>query len=347
MAHKIALVGFGTVGQGLVEILVQKQASLFQELHEEIQVVAVADLLKGSIYHPDGLDLNQLLKVVQETGKVDSYPDTPGLLRGWNSMQIIQESNADTVIEVTYTDVKTGQPGIDHCRAALNSGKNVITSNKGPIALAYEELSALAKQNGVQLSFEGTVMSGTPAIRLPQATLLGNEIKEIRGILNGTTNYMLARMEDGLSYEAALKEAQELGYAEADPTSDVEGYDALYKVLILAQVVMGVSLQSSDVERRGITDLSSAEIKQAQQENKRWKLIARIQKQEEKVLASVKPEMLPITDPLASVSGVTNAVTYECDLAGPITLMGAGAGRTPTGFSLLIDLIHIIKSQLR
>lgn len=345
MTHKIALIGFGTVGQGLVEILHNKQDSLMKELQESIQVVAVSDLHKGSIYHPEGLSLTELLAQVKETGRVDTYPSVDGLIKGWDSLQTIQQSCADTIIEVTYTDVKTGQPGIDHCRTALESGKNVITSNKGPIALAYQELADLARQQGVQFCFEGTVMSGTPAIRLPETTLAGNEIQEIRGILNGTTNYILTRMEEGLTYDTVLREAQNLGYAEADPTSDVEGFDALYKVMILAQVVMGISIPKGEIERKGITHLTPDDIAQAKQEGKRWKLLARIQRKNEKIIASVKPEKIANDDPLASVTGATNAVTYHCDLAGPITLMGAGAGKIPTGFSLLIDLIHIIREK--
>lgn len=345
MTHKIALVGFGTVGQGLVEILQAKQVSLVKELQEEIQVVGVVDLLKGSLYHPDGLDLGQLLRVVKEYDRLDMYPTGHGLVRDWDSLQMIQQSNADTIVEVTYTDVQTGQPGLDHCRAALAAGKHVVTSNKGPIARAYPELIELARRYQVELGFEGTVMSGTPALRMPKVTLAGNEITEIRGILNGTTNYMLTRMEAGLSYAEALQEAQSLGYAEADPTSDVEGYDVLYKVLILAQAVLGVTLDPTNIERQGITELTSDDFQVATAQNRRLKLVARVHVTDETAKATIKPEMLALDDPLAHVAGAMNAICYECDLAGPILLSGPGAGRTPTGFSLLIDLIHVMKRK--
>lgn len=346
MALKLALIGFGVVGQGLAEIIKEKGETLSQELDLDLTIVAISDAMKGSIYHPDGLDPAKALQVVRESGTLDNYPDQEGLIRGWNSFQTIQETNADTIVEVTFTDVKTGQPAINHCKAAFESGKNVVMSNKGPVAIAYTELSQLASKHGVRWGFEGTVMSGTPALRMPLVTLAGNEIKEIRGILNGTTNYILTKMEEGLTYEAALKEAQELGYAEADPTSDVEGYDALYKIVILANVVMNVPLKKEDVSCQGITHISLDDVQKASSEGKRWKLISRVKKEGDHVTANIGPETISITDPLASVLGATNAITYECDLAGPITLIGAGAGRTETGFSLLIDLINIARGQI-
>jgi homoserine dehydrogenase len=346
VTHKLAFIGFGTVGQGLAEILRDKGDTLRDTLDFGPQIVAVSDLLKGAVYHPDGLDIAKLLEVVQTTGRLDGYPDSPGLERGWDSLKTIRESNADSIVEVSYTDIKTGQPAIDHCRAAFESGKNVVMSNKGPIALAYAELSALAREKGVRWGFEGTVMSGTPALRMPLTALAGNEISEIRGIFNGTTNYILTRMEEELEYEDALKQAQELGYAETDPTADVEGYDALGKVVILANVIMNAPLTIEDVPCQGISHLTMRDIMQVKAEGKRWKLIGRIKKEGDRVAASVGPEMVPSTDPLAGIMGATNAITYECDLAGPITLVGAGAGRVETGYSLLIDLINIERGGL-
>ncbi len=346
MTHKLAFIGFGTVGQGLAEILRDKGDILRDSLGFEAQIVAVSDLLKGAVYHPDGLDIAKLLEVVQRTGKLDDYPDSPGLERGWDSFKTIRESNADSIVEVSYTDVNTGQPAIDHCRAAFESGKNVVMSNKGPVTFAYAELSTLAKEKDLHWSFEGTVMSGTPALRMPLTALAGNDISEVRGIFNGTTNYILTKMEEGMSYEVALKQAQELGYAEADPTADVEGYDALGKVVILANVVMNAPLTKEQVACQGISHLTLADIEQAKAEGKRWKLIGRATKEGDRVVASVGPEMVPLTDPLAGVMGATNAITYECDLAGPITLVGAGAGRVETGYSILIDLINIERGNL-
>ncbi|HEU5140143.1 MAG TPA: homoserine dehydrogenase [Bacillales bacterium] len=345
MAHNLAFIGFGGVGRGLAEIILEKQELLTNEVGLDAKVVAVTDLNMGSVYHPKGLDLQTLLDVVNENGSLENYPDQSGLQRGWDSLQTIRETNADTIVEVTPTDVETGQPAIDHCREAFQSEKNLVTTNKGPVALKYRELSALATENGVQWGFEGTVMSGTPTLRMPAVSLSGNTINEISGILNGTTNFILSKMEEDMTYDDALAKAQELGYAEADPTSDVEGHDILYKVVILANVVLDEPLKKEEVECQGMSGLSAKDIEEAKSEGKRWKLLARITKQNGHVRASVKPEKLSLSEPLSSVMGATNAITYECDLSGPITVTGAGAGRIETGFSLLTDLININGSK--
>lgn len=346
MSQKIAILGFGVVGQGLAEILHKKAGSLREGLGFDARIVAVSDLTKGSLYHPQGLNIPKLLNAVHSTGSLDSYPDEPGLIRGWDSFTTIQESNADTVVELTFTDGKTGQPAIDHCRLAFECKKHVVMSNKGPVSLAYEQLSRMAEEHGVRWCFEGTVMSGTPALRMPLATLAGNDISEVRGILNGTTNFMLTRMAEGSCYEEALAEARSKGYAEADPTNDVEGYDAQYKTVILANVVMGIPLKREDVPCKGIRDITPEDIAKAASEGKTWKLLARCKREGGSVQASVGPVAIPLTDPLAGVGGALNAITYECDLAGPVTLIGPGAGKTETGYSILIDLINIHRGQI-
>ncbi|MDA8194919.1 MAG: homoserine dehydrogenase [Thermaerobacter sp.] len=342
--HRLALIGFGVVSQGLVEILLKTEERL-SALGTSLQVVAISDPQKGSLYHPAGLDLAEIVRTIDQAGNLAGYPETPGLARGWDSLTTIARSNADTVIEATYTNIATGQPGLDHCRAALAAGKNVVTTNKGPVALAYDELLALAAEKGVRFAFEGTVMSGTPTLRLLATSLAGNQILGIRGILNGTTNYILTRMEDGFGYAEALSEAQRLGYAEADPGNDVEGYDALYKLLILGHVLFNRSIAPASVARRGISQLAPADIARAKEEGKRWKLIAKITRDGEDLSASVVPEMLPLADPLAGVGGATNAMTYDCDLSGAITVVGAGAGRIETGYALLIDCVNVVRGE--
>jgi len=346
MLHKLAFIGFGTVGQGLAEILQEKGDSLAARYGVEFRIVAVSDLLKGAVYRADGLDISQLLDVVQETGKLDGYPDGSGVVRGWDSLRTIRETNADTIVEVSWTDTKTGEPAISHCKAAFESGKNIVMTNKGPVALAYRELIELARTHGVQFRFEGTVMSGTPALRLALTSLAGCEISEIQGILNGTTNFILTQMEAGKSYAQALAEAQRLGYAEADPTADVEGHDAQAKVTILANVLMDAPLKPTDVACTGITSITPKDIATATAAGERWKLIGRVVRMADgSVVASVAPVRLPLTHPLASVGGATNAITFTTDLLGDVTLVGPGAGRKETGFALLSDLLEISRQR--
>ncbi|MFC7319591.1 homoserine dehydrogenase [Halobacillus campisalis] len=345
MTTNIAFIGFGGVGQALAEILLEREQSLQKQYGLDAKIVAVADMMKGSVYHPDGLDVKELIACVREKGSLEAYDGGASVTKGLSSIDTITQSNADVIVEVTFTDVKTGEPAITHCRTAFKHGKSVVTTNKGPVALAYRELAEMADQNDVYFGFEGTVMSGTPALRMPMETLAGNTITEIRGILNGTTNYILTEMEKGQSYEEALQKAQQLGYAEADPTSDVEGYDARYKAAILSNYIMGIPIAHTDVECEGISRITLNQVQSALKEGKRWKLLASIKQENGKVRASVKPECIESNDPLASVSGATNAILYECDLSGPILLTGAGAGLKETGFSLLIDLIHYQKKK--
>jgi homoserine dehydrogenase len=339
MKHKLALIGFGTVGQGFCEILLSKKAFLKEKYNLKCEVVAVADLNYGNVYNPKGLDIK---KMIEEAKKKTKFSKD---LTKWNNLKLIRECNADIVCELTYTDLKTGKPAVDHCREALKSGKHVVTSNKGPAALYYPQLNKLAEKNKVKFMIEGTVVAGTPVINLTSGPLAGCEISRIRGILNGTTNFILSEMEKGLDYASVLKTAQEMGYAEADPSGDVEGYDARAKVTILANVVMGAKLKVDDVPCIGITKIKSADIEKAKKQNARWKLIGTVEKKDGKVTGSVAPEIVQLAHPLAGVMGTTNALTFTTDLLGDVTIVGPGAGRIQTGFAILNDVVEIHKSM--
>lgn len=335
MKHKIAILGFGTVGQGISEILLNKKEYLKNKYDFEYDIVAVADFVFGNVYNPDGLDIPLMLQEAKEKKKFSKD------LTDWDNLELIRNCNADILCELTYTDLNTGGPAVDHVKAALESGKHVVTSNKGPAALFYPEMKKIADKNGVKFMIEGTVCAGTPVINLAYGPLAGCEISKIRGILNGTTNYMLSEMEKGMDYNEVLKVAQELGYAEADPTGDVEGYDARGKVTILANIVMGASLKINDVSCKGITQITSEDIENAKKENKRWKLIGSVEKKDGKVSGSVAPEMIDMSHPLAGVMGATNALTFTTDLLGDVTIVGPGAGKIETGFSILTDILDI------
>lgn len=256
-------------------------------------------------------------------------------------MRMAAESGADVVVELSYTDLETGEPAASHVRAALEAGKHVVTTNKGPIALHYGELEALARERGLCIGVEGTVMSGTPALLVGAHLLRAAGIRRIRGILNGTCNYILTRMEAGSSYDEALREAQERGFAEADPSGDVEGFDAAGKAVILGNLLLEGSLTMSDVERTGISGLSSDDIRAAAAAGERWKLIGSVERVDGRVRASVGPERVPLSHPLASVGDAANAVTYSTELLGDVTLIGPGAGRLETGYAVVTDLLEI------
>jgi len=345
MNFKLAFIGFGTVGQGLSEILLEKKEMLAKKYDFHYTVVAISDIMKGSVYEKNGLDIKKILNLLKSGKKLDEYPKG---VKGLDSLTTIKETNANTIIEVTFTDVKTGEPALTHIRTALSKGKHVVSTNKGPVVNQAKFLLDMAKSNNVHYGFEGVVLSGTPVLNLAKYTLAGNKIKGFRGILNGTTNYILTKMEEGMSYEEALKTAQKLGYAEADPTGDVEGLDALGKVVILTNVVLGKKISWKDVQRKGITEITTKDIEKAKAEGKRWKLIGSAEIQQNgSVIAKVSPEKLPQSDPLSSINNAVNALTYITDELGSVTIIGPGAGKRETGFSLLIDLLEINRNQIK
>jgi homoserine dehydrogenase len=343
MEYRIGLIGCGTVGQGLLGILNKKREFLRDACGFEARVVAITDKIKGTLLDPEGIDIPAVLDVLGRGAGLAEYPKAkPGLTEPLDPLDMIEKTDAGIIAELTYTDIQTAEPATSYIRKALRTGKHVVTSNKGPAALYYRELQDLARKNKLQFRIEGTVMSGTPVFHLVESGLAGNEILGVKGILNGTTNFILSKMEtEGMAYAEALKLAQKLGYAEADPTADVEGYDALAKIVILSNVLLGGSLKTSDVPRKGITSISKANVAAAKKQGFRYKLIAQAKKEARGIVAGVSPQKLPLSDPLAGVMGAQNALSLETDLMGRVTIQGAGAGKTETGFAILSDLLAI------
>jgi homoserine dehydrogenase len=336
--RRLALIGFGNVGQGLAQILRDQGDWIAERFGVQCVIVAVSDLIRGSLFDPKGLDPSALLAAIASQGKLAGVAASQS---GWDALTTITQSNADTVVELTYTDLRTGEPALTHLRTALQTGKHVVTTNKGPIALHYPELDQLARSKNLLIGVEGTVMSGTPTIHLGRQVLVAARIQRIQGIFNGTTNFILTRMDAGASYEAALAEAQAKGYAEADPSGDVEGFDAAGKVVILANLLMNTPMTMADVDRTGITQIDSQKIQQAKAEGECWKLLGKIERVDGKMHASVRPTRIPLDHPLAAVKGATNAIVYSTEMLGDVTLIGPGAGRKETGFALISDLLSI------
>lgn len=333
---RLVLVGFGTVGQGLADLLHNKQTELAAQYNFEPLIVGVATRTHGTLYRPDGLNIDYLMAAIH-SGHLDNYPETTGLSRNLDTLSLIKAAAADVVVEASHTNLQTAQPALEYCRIALETGKHVVLANKGPVALAGEELRQLAKKHGLHVRYEATVMAGTPALSLADTGLAGCTITRARGILNGTTNYILTQMENGMDYATALQQAQALGYAEADPSGDIDGWDAAGKVLILAAALFGKALTMDTLDVTGISGITAQDMAEAQANNERWKLIATITP----TGGSVQPMRLPISDALANISGATNAITYETDTLGHVTLIGPGAGRQETGYGLLADLLAI------
>ena len=340
--HDLALIGFGGVNRALAEIIHSRGAALADDLGFELRVVAITDLRLGSLMQADGIDLGAVFALAEGA----TFAGMPGGAAVPQNDFVIRSTTADIVVEATFTNPVDGEPAVSHVRAALESGKSVTTTNKGPVALAGAELRRIAEEHGARFEHEGAVMSGTPVLRFASDMLRGTRISGVEGILNGTSNFVLGRMEAGATLAEAVAEAQALGYAEADPTADIEGSDVQLKVVILANEILGAGITTADVVRRGISTISPEDIAAAAAEGRRWKLIgSAVRAADGGVTASVEPVALPLAHPLAGVSGATNAVSFDTDLLGTVTVSGPGAGRMETAYALLSDIIAIDAHQ--
>lgn len=337
--YKIALIGFGGVNRGLAQLIAEQNATWNTTLGFTLKIVGVTDLFLGSVVNRAGLDAAELAALPAEKGAMARIAG--GTAEAFNET-VIKQSGADIIAEATFTNPVDGEPAATFCRWALESGIHVVTTNKGPIALHGAELKTLARRNKVAFEYEGSVMSGTPVIRLARQALAGAQVQGFEGILNGTSNFVLTQMKAGLSFSDAVAEAQRLGYAEADPTADVEGHDVRLKVVILANELLDARLTVSDVACSGISGISAADIVKAEATGQSWKLIGAASKAADgSVSASVEARLLPAGHPLAGISGAVNAVSFDTGLLGAVTVSGPGAGRIETAFALLSDIIAL------
>jgi homoserine dehydrogenase len=330
---RLILVGFGNLGRALARILLQDGNPL-QRRKIEAKVVAIVDE-RGGVIDERGLRLERVLEVAEKEGSVASLGRS-----GLSAVEVIRNLEADVVLELTPTNIKTGEPGLTHLKEAMNSGKHVVTSNKGPLVVAFRELTELAQRRGVQFRYSATVGGAIPVLSLAKRLSLGDRILAIRGVLNGTTNYILTRMErEGLPQDIVLREAQELGIAEKDPTLDLEGIDTACKLVILANSTLGLNATLSDVNVTGITRITPEALKLAKEAGYTIRLVGNASSQG----LSVRPMLVPLDHPLA-VSGTLNAVCFELEYAREITISGFGAGPRETSSALLSDLVEVAQN---
>ncbi|CAM3852182.1 homoserine dehydrogenase [Mesobacillus zeae] len=316
---KIALLGFGTVGQGVYHTIRTHQRELASILGKKVEVAAV------------------LIKNKERDRGIED-----GILVTDNFEDILAINGLDVIVEA----IVGREPAFSYLQKAIYRGCHVITANKEMFAAHGTELKKLAGIHGVTIGFEATVAGGVPVIQTVLQLLNVNRIKKIEGILNGTSNYILSEMRTaGKSFEEALIAAQEKGYAEADPTNDVEGYDAFYKLMILSEIAFGGKPDWDDVPREGISSITGEQIKQAEKLGLRFKLIASIQRAGGKITGSVRPTLVSESHPLFNIEGVENSVSIEADIVGRITLQGPGAGMYPTASAVIEDLIHSLLNR--
>lgn len=320
-ALKIGIAGLGTVGASLVRILQQRSNELAVSCGRAIQITAVSarDRTKDR-----GVDLSGI-----------TWFDDP--------VEMAEKGDIDVLVELVGGAEGTADKSV---RAALARGLHVVTANKALLARHGVELAIMAEEKGLLLNYEAAVAGGIPVIKAMRESLTGNHFSRVYGIMNGTCNYILTRMEkEGLSFEACLKEAQRLGYAEADPTFDIEGNDTAHKLSILTTLAFGSQISADDIYLEGISNISIEDIHAARDLGFRIKLLGVAQRTETGIEQRVHPTMVPLDSVIAQVDGVTNAVALESDILGELLMVGPGAGGNATASAVLGDITDIAKSR--
>ena len=341
MRADLALVGFGNVGRRFARLLDERRDWLALDYDLDCRIVGISTKRHGWIHDADGVD------AATAAGRVEAGESLPGhgnsAVGSFDVIRCLSQSAADlkVLIETTVLDITAGQPAIDHVRAALQAGCHAVTANKGPAAFAYEELNALAVDRGVSFLFEGAVMDGVPIFNLVRETLPAVDILGFRGVINSTTNHILTALEDGQSFDDALARMQAEGIAEADPSLDVDGWDAAAKTAALANVLMRARTTPQAVEREGIGHATARLAMAARSHGARIRLVASARRTAQGVLCSVRPVDLPEADPLAGLRGMANALVLNTDLLGEIAVCQLGGSLTMTAYALLTDLVAI------
>jgi len=344
MHFNIAILGFGHVGRALTRLLMAKAETLEKDFDLTTTVTGIATCSRGCAINTDGLDLAAALRLVEEGSNLEALHEGSPVA---DTLAFIDACPADLVMEATWLNPHTGQPATDFARAALRAGRHVVTANKGPVAFAYRELKELARQQGVGFFFESTVMDGAPVLAIAREGLLAATVHRIRGILNSTTNYVLTCMEEGVPFDEAVAKAQHIGIAEADPSIDLEGWDSAVKIVVLANVLMGVDLRPDEVVRTGLTGLTSADAEAAAASGRRIKLLSEAVRDGNGVRASVRPVRLPSSDPLSQVRLTSSAVTIETDALPRLTVIEGDPDPTTTAYGMLVDMINVARGRYR
>lgn len=349
MSHyKLVFVGFGNVARGLVRLLLRKRLVLEQEYGITFSVTGIATGRHGCAVNVDGLDIHQALALVEDGETVAGMSDPRNPIS--DSFSVIRYSQADVMFENSPVNHATGQPAVDHIRAALQAGMHAITANKGTVVHGYRELSALAESKRRKFCFESTVLGGSPVFSVFRECMPAAELLSFRGLLNSTTNIILTRMEKGESFDQAVKYCQSIGVAETDPSADVDGWDAAIKIAALVTVLMDVPFTPQEVARKGIREITSDMIAGAKAQGKRHKLVCSAQRQGNAITATVAPELVSISDPLYGMEDSTTGVTFRTDVLGDYSIVesereGMFAGPEPTAYGLLADFVNAVKRQ--
>jgi len=341
--YKLALIGFGNVARALARLLVRKQ-SLLEQQGITFSFTGISTGRHGFAVNPDGLDIQKALELTESGQSISSLSTTPVA----DSLAVIKNSSANVMFENSPVNTETGQPALDHMLTALNLGMHAITANKGPVVHGFSELNALADKMGKKFRYESTILGGSPVFSVLREAFPLAEVSSFKGIFNATTNLILSRMENGETYEDAVKYAQSIGVAEADPTNDVDGWDAAFKVSALVRVLWNTPMTPQQVKPTGIRGITSEMIAKAKAEGKRYKLVCFGEKDGDAVKVSVSPQLVDATSPLYGMMNSSTGVTFRTDVILDYSIIlsekpGMQGGPVETAYGLFADFVNIIK----
>lgn len=340
----IALVGFGNVARRFLKLLDE----VADRLDFNWRLVAIATRHHGSVVDPDGIDARRAVAHVEASQSLDRLDAAPRERSGIDVVRQVTDALAEeandgqlVVIETTVLDIDRGEPATAHVRASLEGLAHVVTANKGPAAFAYEELEALADSVDRVFFFEGAVMDGVPVFNLVRETMPGVHIEGFRGVINTTCQYALCEMERGVAFDAAIREMQSRGIAEADPSLDIDGWDAAAKTAALVNVLMAGRITPHDVTRTGIRDMGQRDVAEAITRGRRIRLVASASRRGHALDVRVEPELIDAADPLAGLGKLENALYLRTDLLGEVGIVQRSSSLQQTAYALLSDVAHI------
>jgi homoserine dehydrogenase len=336
--YKLVLLGFGNVGQALASLLLEKRIELQHRYSIRFMVTAVATGTHGRALNANGFNLERALKIMESGGSLDELSPSPAPT---DNLDLIRGCGADVMFENTPVSYKDGQPAISHIETALKNGMHAFTANKGAVVHGYHSLTALAAKHGLKFYFESTVMDGTPIFSaFRQLPVVG--LSAIWGVLNSATNLILSRMEEGDTFDEAVRYSQQIGIAETDPSGDIDGWDAAVKLSAMTTVLMDHPFTPDLVDRTGIGSITPRMIAEAKAEGKRYKLVAHAWKEDKQIKAKVSPELIGTDSVLYNISGSTAIVQFESDVLGTLSFIEKDLGTRTTAYGLLTDFINAV-----
>jgi homoserine dehydrogenase len=333
-----AFIGFGHVGRAFARLLIERRKWLLKEFGLEWKITGIATKNHGSAIDPEGMPIKKILGSWKRHSSLDHFNNGPVCS---SPMDFIRQCGADVLFETSVLDL-SGEPAASYIREALGTGLHVVTTNKGPVATHFLQLTKLARLRGVKFLYEGTVMDGAPVFSMARQNLPATRIKSLRGILNSTTNYILTQMEQGTSFESALEYAKNAGLAEANPQYDLEGWDSAAKLSILIQALMGARVKPKDIERTGITEETGRIARAALRRDRRLRLVARAYRQGGRVIGKVELQELEIFDPLAAIRGLSNILVLNTDSMKELAIIENNPSVDQTAFALFSDLVSLL-----